>query len=297
MPLSDAALRHLRAMADEPDLSETKYRMVRALGRGGMGTVYLVNDAELDRAVALKVVGLPGAPVASAERLAGEAKILARLEHPSIVPVHDVGVLPDGRTYYAMKFVRGERLDAVLARPTTLLDRLEIFERICDAVAFAHSQGVIHRDLKPENVMVGQFGEVLVLDWGAAAFAAHTEPAAVVGTAGYMSPEQARGEPADERSDVYALGVMLERMLPSPAPRPLLAVGRKAHAENRADRYVTVVELADDLRRYKEGDPLVAYRENVIERIARLMNKYRLPLALVVAYVLMRVLLLLFARD
>jgi serine/threonine protein kinase len=293
--LSDAVLKHLRAVADVPDLSETKYELVRPLGRGGMGTVYLVTDTQLDRLVALKVVGTPGAPATSAERLAEEAKILARLEHPGIVPVHDVGALPDGRTFYAMKFVRGERLDAVLAGPLTVLGRLQIFERICEAVAFAHSQSVIHRDLKLENVMVGQFGEVLVLDWGVAAFRARREPAAVVGTAGYMSPEQARGAPVDERSDVFALGVVLERMLPSP-PRPLLAVCRKASAPDPNARYQTVIELVDDLRRYREGAPLVAYRETVVERIGRVASRYRLPIALVVAYVFMRALLLVFAR-
>jgi serine/threonine-protein kinase len=291
--LSDAAVRHLRAMADVPDLTETKYELVRTLGRGGMGTVYLATDRELDRLVALKVVGTPGAPSVSAKRLADEAKILARLEHPSIVPVHDVGTLPDGRTFYAMKYVRGDRLDAMLSSPLTTVDKIRIFERMCDAVAFAHSQGVVHRDLKPENVMVGQFGEVLVLDWGVAAIAAGDDARAVVGTAGYMSPEQSRGEPVDVRSDIYALGVILERMLGSTAPRPLLAIGRKAHSQEPAARYDTVVAFADDLRRFKEGLPVSAYRENVVERLTRVVVKYRLPIALVVAYVFMRALLLL----
>ena len=290
--LSDAALRHLRAMADVPDLTGTKYQVVRALGRGGMGTVYLANDTELDRLVALKVVGTPGAPAESAMRLTNEAKILARLEHSGIVPVHDVGTLPDGRTYYAMKFVRGERLDAVLARELTILAKLEIFERICDAVAFAHAHQVIHRDLKPENVMVGPFGEVLVLDWGVASTSASEAPS-VVGTAGYMAPEQAVGAPADARSDVYALGVLLTWMLGEAPPRALAAVARKASAVEPNDRYASVAEMAEDLRRYREGVPLIAYRENLIERAGRVASKYRLPIALVLAYVVMRVLLLL----
>ncbi len=288
--LSDAAVKHLRAMADLPDLSETKYRLGAPLGRGGMGTVYLAHDAELDRDVALKVVGPLGI------RLSDEAKILARLEHPGIVPVHDVGGLPDGRVFYAMKFVRGERLDAMFATPLTLLDRLRIFDRICDAVAFAHSQGVIHRDLKPANIMVGQFGEVLVLDWGVAAFRQRETSPTVVGTAGYMSPEQSRGGPADERSDIHALGVILGQLLPASAPKALRAVCAKASAEQPSSRYQNVNELAEDLRRYREGLPMSAYRETLIERAARVATKYQLPIALIAAYVLMRALLLLFAR-
>ncbi|HEY9228134.1 MAG TPA: serine/threonine-protein kinase, partial [Gemmatimonadaceae bacterium] len=207
--------------------------------------------------------------------------------------VHDVGVLPDGRTYYAMKFVRGDRLDVLLAKPLSVFAKLQIFERICEAVAFAHAAGVIHRDLKPENVMVGQFGEVLVLDWGVAVFGAKRELASVAGTAGYMSPEQQRAEPADERSDIHALGVILEHMLGTPVARPLAAVCRKASAAVPAARYQSVVDLADDLRRYREGLPITAYRETVFERFARVVVKYRLPIALVLAYIAMRAILLL----
>jgi serine/threonine protein kinase len=288
--LSDAAVRHLRAIADLPDLSGTKYRLERPLGRGGMGTVYLAHDTELDRDVALKVVG------SAAIRLSDEAKILARLEHPGIVPVHDVGVLPDGRAFYAMKLVRGERLDAVFATSLTLLDRLRIFDRICDAVAFAHSQGVIHRDLKPSNIMVGQFGEVLVLDWGVASIAEQQSSPAIVGTAGYMSPEQARGEPANERSDIYALGRILGQLLPPSAPSAVRAIAGKAHAPEAWMGYRHVAEITEDLRRYRERLPVSAYSETLMERTSRLVTKYQLPIALVVAYVLMRALLLIFAR-
>jgi serine/threonine protein kinase len=164
--LSDAALRHLREVSDQPDLSGTPYEVVETLGRGGMGTVYLAHDSRLDREVALKVVQLPEG-TGDLDRLLLEARVLARLEHPGIVPVHDAGHLPGGQAFYAMKHVRGYGLDEY-ARTVPLPERLRAFERICEAVAFAHAHGVIHRDLKPENVMVGPFGEVLVMDWGVA---------------------------------------------------------------------------------------------------------------------------------
>jgi len=145
-------------MFRHPDVSGTRYELLSVLGRGGMGVVYLARDTALDREVALKVV----------DREAGEARVLARLEHPGIVPVHDFGELPDGRVYYAMKRVRGERLDRWLTPDRGVGERLAVFLRVCDAVAFAHARGVVHCDLKPENVMVGEFGEVLVLDWGIA---------------------------------------------------------------------------------------------------------------------------------
>jgi len=164
--LSDAALRRLRDAADAPDLTGTKYEIVDRIGQGGMGTVYRARDRELHRDVALKVIRLPEASPDIAGRMLREAHTLAQLEHPGIVPIHDVGTLSDGRTFYAMKLVRGAPLDALPPDPPA--ERFRIIERLCEAVAFAHAHGVIHRDLKPQNVMVGPFGEVLVMDWGVA---------------------------------------------------------------------------------------------------------------------------------
>ena len=308
-------------------MSRTRYVLHELLGRGGMGTVYAVMDSELGRLVALKVSSSTAAAPEIAERLRRESRILAQLEHPNIIPVHDAGLLPDGRTYYVMKLVRGERLDVHLARGLPLADRLQLFERICDALAFAHAHGVIHRDLKPANIMIGSFGEVLVLDWGIAKAGpetsrnpiAPTEPAAatgitgagvVIGTHGYMSPEQARGDPAiDARSDIHALGLMLRLLIqedsdvpgaaverPRRDARVLGAIADRASAISVEARYQTVPELVADLGRFRNALPVEAYAESVVERLARVAGKYRVALALIVAYVVMRLVLLVATR-
>jgi serine/threonine protein kinase len=314
--LSDAAVDHLRGVAGEPDLTGTRYELRGLLGRGGMGSVYCAFDRELQREVALKVSAGQAPSAAEVERFRREARVLSRLEHPGIVPVHDLGVLPDGRLYYAMKLVRGRRLDEHV-REAPLAARLRIFERICEAVAFAHAQGVVHRDLKPQNVMVGAFGEVLVLDWGVAKVVGVPEAAVapapppgpsdtaagtVLGTPGYMSPEQERGDVhrIDGRSDVYALGTLLQRLvLEAPSPRTdraLAAIWTRAGAAAPEARYATVAALAADVGRYLAGERVEAHSEGPFERLRRLAVKHRTPLALVAAYLAMRVLLALFAR-
>ena len=331
--LSDPVVRHLRKVADWPDLSHTRYRVEEKIAHGGMGTVYRARDRELARDVALKVLSLPPESGDYAERMLKEARILAGLEHPGVVPVHDVGRLKDGRVYYTMKLVRGERLDERVGAGASTAELLRIFVRICEAVAFAHSHGVIHRDLKPANVMVGRFGEVLVMDWGVAklrsdparpitaeeagsdseeATDAGTSPGTVLGTPGYMAPEQARGEvdKVDERSDVYSLGAILYFMLTSEVPRlgsvvpprrrapsvprPLEAICLKALAWNKDERYSSVAELAEDVSRFLGQSAVAAYREGVIDRARRFARKYRTPILLILAYMAMRTLVLLF---
>jgi serine/threonine protein kinase len=341
--ISDAVLAHLCRVADWPDLAGTRYEAVEKIGQGGMGAVFLARDRELDRPVALKVLHALPATAQACDRMLREARILARLEHPSIVPVHDAGVLPDGRFYYAMKLVRGRRLDERLQQPMPLPERLGLFQKICDAVAFAHAHGVVHRDLKPQNIMLGAFGEVLVLDWGVAKEVGeppappgagpgpaghdgspHTAAGTVLGTPGYMAPEQARGDAGlvDGRADVYALGGILyflltgrapehglchpdggehtwpvptaPRRLDRSVPRPLQAICLKALAARPEDRYPGAADLGADVADFVVRRRVRAYREGIVEAALRVGAKYRTAIALVVAYLVMRMLLLTF---
>jgi serine/threonine protein kinase len=335
--LSDKAIERLRTGADEPDLSGTRYRLLERVARGGMGVVYAAEDEKLERRVALKVLEVPGTDGDLANRLMREARVLARLEHPGIVPVHDVGTLADGRVFYTMKFVEGQRLDNLIEGVESVQDRLRLFLRICEAVAFAHARGVLHRDLKPTNIMVGPFGEVLVMDWGLAKIlrsdlqiadrvadpeakilekpkqpgaekdstksSVITGHGTVMGTPGYMSPEQARGEVEvlDARSDIFSLGALLRFLLTQKTPtgiaprldRSLEAICAKASAEKPESRYSAVQELGLDVSRYLDGLAVEAHRESIFDKLARFYRRYRFFILLILAYLVMRVILLL----
>ena len=236
-----------------PMVSSDHYVAERELARGGMGRIISARDRRLGRPVAIKEL-LTVVPDA-AQRFRREALITARLQHPGIVPVYEAGCWPSGEPFYAMKMVGGRPLDRVIAEATTLVDRLALLPRLAaatDAIAYAHSHRVIHRDLKPANILVGEFGETIVIDWGLAKDLDATDSdhldtqdhqitgrgkkspstiradegdgslltvaGSVMGTPAYMAPEQARGEALDERADVFALGAMMYHVLGGAPP-------------------------------------------------------------------------------
>jgi serine/threonine-protein kinase len=251
-----APANYAAALEPEPErgLVAERYEDIRHLGSGGFGEVRLVLDRHLMRRVAMKILRPEANTSALRARFLAEIRVTASLHHPGIVPVHDYGELPDGRLWFTMDEVRGRTLRAVLDEASAVPGGmngvarrrlLDVFARVCGAVAYAHSRGVIHRDLKPDNIMVGDFGRVLVMDWGIArrrdAPEAAAEPSSddtpstdaltrigdVLGTPSYMSPEQARGDVDRHVSatDVYALGAILYQILSGTRPYGAGAVG------------------------------------------------------------------------
>jgi WD40 repeat protein len=288
-----------------------EYEVDRELARGGLGRILQGQDRRLQRPVAIKELLVGGGRAAA--RFVREARVSARLQHPSIVPVYEAGRWPDGELFYTMKMISGKSLKETIDETRTLDERLALLPNIiavADAMAYAHKQRIIHRDLKPSNILLGPFGETVVIDWGLAkelgqdqdddeldgfeATPVATNPeltmaGAVLGTPQYMPPEQARGEAADERADVYTLGAVLYHVLagcppfdgstptevltqvltepPPPLeerqpgiPNDLLTIVRKAMARDKMERYPTAAELAEDLRRFQTGQ-LVSARE------------------------------------
>jgi len=241
---------------DAPAADGVRYRVLRSHARGGLGEVFVALDTEVGREVALKEIQDEFADdPASQGRFLREAEVNGRLEHPSIVPVYGLGRHADGRPFYALRFIRGETLDAAARRfheadrpgrdpgerALALRQLLGQFVAVCNAVAYAHSRGVLHRDIKPANVMLGKFGETLLVDWGLAKVmgqaesaapadepalgpsgdgAGHTQQGAVLGTPAFMAPEQAAGrlDLLGPASDIYSLGATLYVLLTGRAP-------------------------------------------------------------------------------
>jgi serine/threonine protein kinase/Tol biopolymer transport system component len=306
----------------EEVIESARYRIVKKIGEGGMGEVYLADDLVLNRKVAIKFAHTP----ALQARFQREAEITALLEHPGVVPVLMRGQ-QDGRLYYVMRYVEGERFDQAIhswhescrsardfRRTKVQLQFRELLQRfvaVCQTVAYAHSRGIIHRDLKPNNILLGRFGETIVLDWGLAwrksvdgdagspdsakppvsADDHHTRPGAKLGTEAYMAPEQVDGKPADERTDVFLLGATLYHLLtgqppfdrgrPAKPPRQLKpwipaalqAICRKAMADDPQARYATAEQLAADVKRWLADEPVAVYREPLGQRLARWLRR------------------------
>ncbi len=285
-------------LPDEPPRL-VRYRWDDVLGEGGMGTVHAAFDRRLGREVALKRAR-PGRGDASA-RLAWEAWITARLDHPGIVPVYDASTRGEGPQFFTMRLVRGVAFREALSLRRTIAERLGLlrgFLTVCEAVAHAHGRGVVHRDLKPANIMIGELGEVQVVDWGLAGLLVRPEdePAEGVppepprghGTDGYAAPEQWAGAPPDPRADVYSLGVMLGDLLdaPGPVPAALDAVARRARDPEPERRYASALELAAEVERFLEGRRVHAHDEPSLEAIHRLARRHRAALLAIAAGVL-----------
>lgn len=281
-------------MVASPVLADDRYIVTGTIRSGGMGRVFEAQDQRLGRAVAIKVSHAPLAGDDLDARLQREAQVLAALEHPGIVPVHDVGLLADGRVFYVMKLVHGRTLSDAAAGLDTDAARLAVFERIVEAVAFAHAQGVVHRDLSPANVMVGRFGEVLVMDWGVAQLMDATPDApARVGTPGFMAPEQTSpsGAAVGPSADVYALGALLRWLFAARprVPRRLRAIVNKCTASAPSDRYPDARALAADLARYRADQAVEALPENVFDWALRFGAAHLTFILLLAAYLVMRV--------
>ena len=299
------------------------YELGLSVSEGSMADIYEAVDSGIGRRVAVKCLRTEHLEnAAMRERFSEEAAIMGRLDHPGALAVHEAGRLPDGRDFYTMRMVQGRTLRELLeARDARSVGRdrrrmpelLDVFERVCETVAYAHAQGIIHRDVKPENVLVDEFGSVFVVDWGLAkelppdascAEVQRTAAGVVMGTPGYMSPEQARGEATSTgcQTDVFALGVILYEILTGVRPfagrsgreailsvlyreaqdprlhnpwirRDLAAVCRRALEKDPQRRYASAKELTADVRAFREFRSVSAIRPRLRDRVTGLVQR------------------------
>ena len=277
------------------------YVVRRVLGQGGMGVVCLAEREDVGKQVALKLVAGGLVSPERVSRFLRERRVLARLEHPNIAPLLDAGIADDGTPWFAMEYVAGETVDRYCDRLALSLDRrLELFERICAAVGYAHQHLVVHRDLKPANVLVGEDGEPRLVDFGIAKLLAEsgeddgqdTRTGARVMTPVYASPEQVRGEPITTASDIYQLGALLFQLLTGERlggearlARDLDVIVRKATDPDPRRRYQTAEQLALDVSRHRRGLPIEARPATAAYRLAKLVARHRVGTAVVVAAV------------
>jgi len=341
MPARSTVLPRVEMVGDQTTLvarGKLRYETTRRLGEGGLGEVVGALDNDIGREVALKRLRPSMKSSSSVARFVEEVRTIGVLEHPNIVPIHDVGVDEHGDYYFVMKYVAGETLESIIEKLAAgdrrtheqygFERRAQIFLGLLEAVAFAHGKGIVHRDIKPANVMIGAYGEVVLMDWGVAKHlgdsaspppVAHDEAAStnkrgpmfetkvgeLVGTPAYMSPEQARGEPIDERSDVYSLSLLfheflclrhpfadkttlgavlaaiVEETIPgasfvssdhqTPVPADLNWFVLKGLEKKREDRYQSVNEMIERLQRRAEGDFPIQCR---ITFVKRMTNKW-----------------------
>lgn len=291
--ITSVPLRSLQSVNEKSSnrLKSPEYELLSILGEGGMGIVWSAKQTSVDRKVAVKMIkGNFSKKKGQRNKFLAEAIVTGDLDHPNIVPIYDVGTDKEGCLFYAMKQVQGTPWLKVI-KEKSLHDNLEILLRVADAVAFAHARGIVHRDLKPENVMLGEFGEVLVMDWGLALPMKSFHNAERIraissmgGTPAYMSPEMATG-PIDRitpQSDIYLIGAMLWEVVTGRPPHPgkkvqqcllaamrntiretdktgeLIDIARKSMATGMKDRHATVREFQDEVRDYLDHSESLA---------------------------------------
>ncbi len=293
----------LTAVRDVPkNVNVTGYDLLNVLGEGGVGVVYQAQQKSIDRTIAVKMIK-PGVATDASEKkkFVTEAMVTGRLDHPNIVPIHDLGTTSDGQPFYVMKLVRGTPWNETV-RTAPLSENLRILLDVCDAIAFAHAKGVIHRDLKPENVMLGEFGEVQLMDWGLGALVSDTGEVTGLaahqlagGTPAYMAPEMVTGEdvPVGIHSDVYLLGAILYEIVAGQPPHAgerimdcldhalrnviqptdqggvLLDIALKAMQTRPQDRYPSVTAFKQALLEYQANAESINLSQRSRDELAR----------------------------